>query len=143
MQISPFDVMKVVLRLIGLLAGLAVIATALFIIRFAQVGMRPLLATGAFGAITILGWLVTFIAGPIAFVQLLRVRNSGRIAGVVLFGYMLFYYLIGLFAFREPNAPLAPIVELCILLSVLVALLVSPFARRTCVGVTALEALSK
>jgi hypothetical protein len=135
--------MKTLLRLIGVLAGSAVVATAFFISRFAGVGLKPLLASGALGAVTILGWLVTFIAGPIAFVQLLRVRNSGRIAAIVLFGYMLTYYLVGLFAFRQPEAPATPIIQLCMLLALLVAALLLPFARRTCIAAFAQDDLEQ
>jgi hypothetical protein len=135
--------MKFMLRLIGVFAGLSVVETLVFLSRFARVGMHALIATGMFGILTILGWIVTFVAGPIAFVQLLRVRNSGRVAAIVLFGYMLAYYVFGAFMFREPHAPIAPIVFLCVGLIVLLGVLVLPFARRTCVGVLALKKLSE
>jgi hypothetical protein len=104
--------MRVALQLIGILAGLSVLATLVFIINFGSTGLRALMATGTFGVVTALGWLVTFTAGPIAMVQLLRLRNSGRTAAAVLFGYMLTYYLVGLVAFRQPSAPMVPVLLL-------------------------------
>jgi hypothetical protein len=50
--------MRTVLRLIAVLAGLSVVATILFIFRFGFRGVEALLATGTFGALTIVGWLV-------------------------------------------------------------------------------------
>ncbi len=41
--------MKFVLRLIGILAGLSVVYTLLFILRFGEVGMQRLLSTGTLG----------------------------------------------------------------------------------------------
>jgi hypothetical protein len=135
--------MAIFLRLIGLVAGLSVFATAVFIARFAQIGLRPLLATGAFGFVTVVGWLVTFVVGPIAMVQLLRVKNSGRFAGALLFGFMFLYYAVGLFAFRAPGTPIAPIVMVCGFLAFLVIVLLSPAARRTCTAAAVIEELTK
>jgi hypothetical protein len=124
--------MRILLRLIAALAVLSVIATAVFVFRFGAVGLRALLATGMFGLITIIGWIITFTVGPVAAIQLYRLRPSGRIAAAVLFGTMLVYYIVGLFTFREPEAPATPIVALCVFLSALVALVLSPAAKRVC-----------
>ena len=137
-----FVAMKLVLRSIGVLAAISVILTAIFIIRFGARGLHALAATGTFGVITVLGWLVTFVAGPIAAVQLIRVRNSGRRAALALFGSIFAYYVTGLFVYRQPDAPRTPIVWFCILLSVVIGVLLSSPARRTCIGVAALAELS-
>jgi hypothetical protein len=123
--------MRTVLRLIAVLAGLSVAQTVIFIVRFGLKGVEALLATGVFGALTIAGWLVTFIAGPWAAIQLFRLRQTGRIAAAVVFGTMLIYYLVGL-AFRKPEAPAAPIVTLCVASMALVIVLLSPAAKRAC-----------
>ena len=125
--------MRTVLRLIAVLAGLSAAVTILFLVRFGLKGMEALLATGgAFGALTIAGWLVTLIAGPMAAIQLFRLRQSGRIAAAVLFGAMLIYYFLGLLAFRQPEAPVAPIVTLCVVSTGLLIVLLSPAAKRAC-----------
>jgi hypothetical protein len=124
--------MRTVLRLLALLAGFSVVITILFILRFGWTGIKALLATGSFGALTIVGWLVTLIAGPMAAIHLFRLRQTGRIAAAVLFGSMLIYYLIGLIAFRQPEAPVSPIVTLCVALMALVIIPLSPAAKRAC-----------
>jgi hypothetical protein len=124
--------MRIVLRLIAVVAALSVIGTAMFILGFGMRGLQGVLASGLFGAITIAGWVTTFVAGSIAAVQLFRPRESGRIAALVLFGSMLLYYLVGLAAFREPYAPVLPIVIMCIPLAALVAVLLLPAAKRAC-----------
>jgi hypothetical protein len=126
--------MRLALRLIGILAAFSVVATVLFIFRFGLVGLHAVIATGTFGVVTIAGWVLTFVAGPIAFVQLLRLRNSGRVAAIVLFGCMPIYYVVGMIAFRQPNAPLAPIIALSVMLSLLLVVLLLPIAKKICVA---------
>jgi hypothetical protein len=62
------------------------------------------LASGLLGGLTIVGWVIALVVGPVATVQLWRFRQSGRRAGIVLFGYGLAYYLVGLLALRSPEA---------------------------------------
>jgi hypothetical protein len=135
--------MTFVLRAIGVLAGASVALTIFFIARFGERGLRALVTTGAFGVATMVGWAITFIVGPFATVQLLRVRNSGRMAGIVLFGFMLLYYACGLLLFRSRDAPGEPILYLCGFLVVIVVVLLVPPARRACIAAEAAEALSK
>lgn len=122
----------IVLRLVATLAVLSVMTTAVFVFRIGAAGLEALLVTGTFGLITIIGWAVTLAVGPVAAIQLYRLRPSGRIAAAVLFGTMLVYYIVGLFAFRESEAPATPVVALCVLLSALVGLVLSPAAKRCC-----------
>ena len=124
--------MHILLRLAAVLAGVSVVATIIFILQFGRTGIEALLATGTFGIITIAGWLLTLIAGPVAAIQLFLLRPTGRVAAVVLFGSMLLYYIVGLFAFREPRAPVVPIITLCVALAVLVLIVLSPSAKRIC-----------
>lgn len=124
--------MRIALRAIGIIAALSVIATVIFLIGFIRPGLRALLATGAFGYLTIIGWIVTFVAGPIATVQLFRLRASGLRWGAVLFGYMLVYYIAGILFFRAPGVAAAPLVVLCVILAALVAVLLSPPAKNAC-----------
>ena len=134
--------MRLVLRVIGVLAGLSVVAAVVLMLGVTALGMQALLFTGTFGVTTIFGWLIAFIAGPIAFVQLVRVRNSGRIAAIVLFGYMLAYYLVELFAFSRWSPPAVRILLVCVFCAVVVGILLLPSARRTCIEVVAQERLS-
>jgi quinol-cytochrome oxidoreductase complex cytochrome b subunit len=122
--------MRIVLRLVAVIAALSVLETAYFIVRFGFRGISALLATGAFGVVTLFGWLTTFIAGPIAAVQLFRLRSSGRVAAALLFGMMFAYYAVGLLAFRTPGAPVVGTVALSIALVVLFAIVLTPAARR-------------
>ena len=141
MENPRFTLTKLALRLIGVIAGLSVFYTAWFIASFGSRGMNGLLASGSLGIVTVVGWIITFVAGPVAFVQLLRVRNSGRVAAMVLFSAMLAYYVLGLVAFRGPGVRVTPIIALCALLVLLVGFLASKLAKRTCVGVAALDQL--
>jgi hypothetical protein len=118
--------------MIAIVACFSVVATAVFILRFGSTGMRALLATGTFGLLTVAGWLITFVAGPVAAVQLFRVRPSGRFAAAVLFGSMLVYYVVGIFVFRQPQAPAGPIITLCVFLGALIVIVLSPSAKRAC-----------
>jgi ABC-type Mn2+/Zn2+ transport system permease subunit len=111
-------------------------------VRFGFTGLEALLATGKFGVATIVGWLITLIAGPVAAIQLFRLRPTGRIATAVLFGSMLIYYVAGLFAFRQPQAPAAPIITLCVTLATLVVVVLSPAAKRLC-AIAAVTATSR
>lgn len=126
--------MRILLRVIALCCALSVVWTVLFLVQLGRGGVSTLLATGPFGAITVVGWIVTFIAGPIATVQLLRLKRSGRIAAAILFGSMLAYYLVGLVAFREAGVAAGPILVLCALLIALLVTVLSPGARRECGG---------
>jgi hypothetical protein len=68
------------------------------------VGYEDFSHPGLLGGLTILGWVITFVAGSVAGVQLWRFRESGRRAGIVLFGYNIVYYIAGLFCLRSPEA---------------------------------------
>lgn len=125
-------VVRVLLRGVALLSALSVLLTAAFLVRFGSRGIAALHATGIFGMVTLLGWLITFIAGPIAAVQLFRLRQSGRIAAAVLFATMLVYYVVGLLAFRQPGAPRLHVVALSAFLCALLTIVLSPAARRAC-----------
>jgi hypothetical protein len=86
------------------LAASSVVFTVWFVARFAPAGgIRSLVASGLLGILTLVGWIVTLTAGPFAVVQLWRYQEGGRRAAMILFGYGLAYYVIGLFI-RQPRA---------------------------------------
>jgi hypothetical protein len=97
--------MRLLIRIVAVLAAVSVLGTVWFVAAFAAAGgLRGLLTSGMLGVLTIVGWVITLIAGPVAAVQLWRFRQSGRRAGIILFGYGLAYYLVGLLALRSPEA---------------------------------------
>jgi hypothetical protein len=123
---------RIILRVIALISALSVAGTSLFIARFGAGGISALLATGIFGLITLFGWLITFIAGPIAAVQLFRLKPSGRAAAAVLFAAMLAYYLTGLIAFRQPGMAVGPVVAIGLFSLCVLVIVLSPAAKRVC-----------
>ena len=103
--------MRFAVRAVAVLAALSFSATLAFIALSARTGgLTALLSKGAFGAATAFGWGIALTAGPLTAIELWRFRESGRRAGLILFGSGLLYYVIGIFAWRSPAAPLAPIV---------------------------------
>jgi len=98
--------MRPSIRIVAVLAAVSVLGTVWFVAAFAATGgLRSLLTSGVLGGLTIVGWVIALVVGPVATVQLWRFRQSGRRAGIVLFGYGLAYYLLGLLALRSPEAP--------------------------------------
>ena len=85
--------MRVLIRIVAVLAGLSVLGTVWFVVAVLATrgGLRALLTSGLLGGLTIVGWVITFLVGPVAAVQLWRFRDSGRRAAIILFGYGLVY----------------------------------------------------
>lgn len=121
------------LRIVALVAAFTVVGTIWFILGSPDVRDAVLsVASGAFGALTTVGWLVSLVAGPIAAVQLWRLKESGRRAAIVVFGYGLAYYVVGLLVFRDPDAPLVPIVLAVISFAIPLAIVLSGRAKQAC-----------
>jgi hypothetical protein len=88
---------RLLIRIVAVFAAVSVLGTLWFVAAFAAAGgLRALVTSGLLGGLTILGWVLTLVAGPVAAVQLWRFRDSGRRAGIILFGYGLAYYVVGL-----------------------------------------------
>src|SRR5579863_8799010 len=97
--------MRLVLRILAILMGWEIINTGLLIWRIWRLNnFSPLIMSGLFGIISILGWVLTFVVGPFATVQLWRFRASGRRTSLFLACYALLYYVAGWLFFREPGA---------------------------------------
>jgi hypothetical protein len=63
------------IRIVAVLAAVSVLSTLWFISAFAAAGgLRPLLTSGLLGGLTIVGWVITLVLGPVAAVQLWRFR---------------------------------------------------------------------
>jgi hypothetical protein len=105
--------------------------TVVFIVQFAFRGeLGALVRSGALGLTTIIGWLLILTTGPIAAIQLWRLRRRGLFAAVILCGTALTYYIVGLLFLRVPEAPVVPIVVAAVINGLVLSLLLSPAARR-------------
>jgi hypothetical protein len=56
--------------------------------------MVSLAHSGAFGILTIAGWLITLVVGPPAAVLLWKQNDAGRIASIIVWGSICLYYLL-------------------------------------------------
>ena len=125
--------MRILLRLIAILAAVSVLFTVWFVIAFARIGgLQALSAKTALAAFTFIGWVITLGAGPFVAIQLWRLRDSGRRAGLVMFGFGLAYYLVGLLG--APQAQAGPAWTAALIYAVPFAVLLSKPARETCRG---------
>lgn len=125
--------MRIVLKLLSIALWLGIIGTLLIVLRFWRLGgIRPLMAIGAFGPMTVVGWVLTLAVGPFAAVQLWRLRESGRRAALLLGGFTLLYYFVPPLFFPQPSAPSPKIWTAIGGNALLVLLLLSPSARRAC-----------
>jgi hypothetical protein len=125
--------MRIALRMLALLVALSVAFTVMFIVQFNAARLKALTATGTLGIVTYAGWVLTLLIGPFAAIQLLRLRNSGRIAAAILFGIMTAYYVLGASLFRDPGTPIVPIAFTALLCAMCMAILLLPQSRRVCV----------
>jgi hypothetical protein len=125
--------MKVQLRVVAVVIALAVIVTALMIVQLAVISSLMAIArSGAIGALTIAAWLAILTCGPVAAVQLWRLRRMGLTLAKMLCAITVAYWLTGLLFFRTADAPLLPIVGGILLNGLLLGFLLSPSARRAC-----------
>ena len=97
-RIAPADTrMRILFRIIAVVIALAVVVTALAIVQLAVIGSIVAVArSGALGALTIAGWLATLTLGPVAAVQLWRLRRTGLTLTTMLCAIAIAYLLIGL-----------------------------------------------
>jgi hypothetical protein len=125
--------MRILIRTIAVLAAVSVLGTVWFVVAFAAAGgLRGLLTSGLLGGLTIVGWVIALVAGPVATVQLWRLRQSGRRAGILLFGYGLAYYLVGLLALRSPEASTRQIFAAATMFALPLGVLLLPRTRMLC-----------
>jgi hypothetical protein len=128
--------MRLCLRIVAVFLAFCVFLALLQTIDFLSQGginaIGSLARSGMLGAATILGWLLILIAGPFSSVQLWRLRRIGLYATAILAGFFVAYYFAGLLFLRAHNAHLKPILAYVVFNGVLVVLLASPAARRSC-----------
>jgi hypothetical protein len=124
--------MRLLIRIVAVVSAVSVIGTVAFVADFAAAGgLRGLPASGLLGGMTILGWVITLVAGPAAAVSLWKLRRRGRRAGIILFGYGLAYYLVGLIALRSSEASTRQIVTAAMIFALPLVILVLPRTRDT------------
>jgi CDP-diglyceride synthetase len=135
-------VVRLMMRMLALLIAACVVIVIVLLARSGVTRLRSLTQAGPLGISTLVNWGVTLLAGPFAFVQLMRLRNSGRIAGAIVFGVMTLYYLAAAFLFRDPGDPLLPVAFTALVTAACTAMLLIPAARQACVdaGWTAVDA---
>jgi hypothetical protein len=125
--------MRIFLRIIAIFVGLAVFLTLLLVLRFELGGyIQPLVRSGFLGIATIAAWFIILIAGPIASINLWRLRRTGLYAAALLCALVLLYYIAGVFLFRAPGASLRPIIAALVVNGLILVILLSPAARRSC-----------
>jgi hypothetical protein len=132
--------MRICLRVIAVLIGLEIVQTILLIWQMTRFGgLGELARAGAFGLITMLGWLLALVVGPFAVKQLWRLRESGRRASLLLALFALVYYAAGVLVFRGSGAETSKIAVPILGNTLLSVLLVSSPAKRICRNVEALQ----
>lgn len=122
--------MRLAIRILAVLAAVSVLGTLWFVAAFgAAGGLAPLVRSGLLGMLTIAGWVIALVVGPVAAVQLWRIRESGRRAGIILFGSGFLYYMVGLFALRAPGASVWQILAAATIFAVPLFVLISRRAK--------------
>ena len=125
--------MRLVLKTIAAIAASSVAFTAALIVLIVNRGGFPhLLNARFFGFVTLLGWVIGLTLGPLAAVQLWRLRQRGRLAALILFGYGLFYYVAGYFWLSTAEAQSGQIIAAAIAHAIPVLILASPQAKAAC-----------
>jgi hypothetical protein len=125
--------MRMALRILAVLIGFAT-AETIFLIWRLSADLVGLTRSGPLGLTTIAGWLLILVVGPFAVVQLWRLKESGRLASMLLSASALAYYAIGWLAFRGPVAEARKVAVPIVGNLLLMLFLLSPQVRRACQG---------
>ena len=79
--------MRMFLRIVAVLVALAVVLTLLMVIQFAfSGGFTALVRSGGLGMVTIAAWFIILTTGPVASIQLWRLRRVGLFVTAMLCG---------------------------------------------------------
>jgi hypothetical protein len=125
--------MRIFLRFAAGYMFMTTLFTARLVAQFLKRGdLMLLLKSGPFGILTFAGWLITLVAGIPAAILLWRMRDLGRVTTAAVVGSIGLYYLLSVALFRTPQTAYAQILFNVVFSSVLVAILLSPAARRAC-----------
>ena len=88
-----------------------------------------MLRSGPLGFLTMSGWLIIMVAGPVAAVLLWQMRRLGLVITIALCRVALVYYIVG-FMFRAPQSSVLPILAAAAVNGLVLAVLASSAARR-------------
>jgi hypothetical protein len=125
--------MRILLRLVAGFTLLSVVGTLLLIGAIWHRGAMPLLLqSGAFGLLTVVGWLLTLVAGIPAAVLLWRPTDLGRVAAAITWSSIGLYYVANLMMsnhFGTNYTRVSIYIGVC---CAIVALVLSPQARSAC-----------
>lgn len=125
-------VIRLAMRMLALLVAATVAITLLLLVRAGVAQLRSVAESGPLGVSMLVSWAVTLLIGPFALVQLLRLKNSGRIAGAIFFGAMTLYYAATASILRDPGEPWLPTAFVTLVVGACTALLLTPAARAAC-----------
>ena len=124
------------MKIVAILVGILVALTLLWVVQTGSIGEFTLLfRSGVLGIETVVVWFIILAAGPVASLQLWRLRRMGLFLTAILCGLAFIYFAVGLFLqiLQNPDAPRMEVFKLVLLTGTLLALLMSPAARRSCV----------
>jgi hypothetical protein len=121
------------LRIVAATAAISVVFTIWLILVIGTAGgFSALVRGGALGVLTLIGWAVTLALGPVTAVQLWRLKESGRKAGLILFGFGVVYYIAGFLWLRAPEAQTSQIAMAVIAYALPLVFLALPGTRQAC-----------
>jgi hypothetical protein len=107
--------------------------TLALVLRFAREGgFQLLLQRGLFGYLTLLGWGISLILGPLASVQIWRFKPIGWLASALIYVYGAIYYLYGFAFIRNPTAYRNRIILAIGYHALCATILATKSARSTC-----------
>ena len=125
-------VIRLAMRMLALLIAATVVITLLLLARAGVARVGSLAQSGPAGVAMLVNWAVTLLVGPFAIVQLLRLKNSGRIAGAIVFGTMTLYYAATAAILGDPGDPWLSTAFVALVVGACTALLLTRAAREAC-----------
>ena len=129
--------MKTALQVVGLVIGFVVFLLARSVGQeWASGELATMWRSGAIGSGTLCFWAVTLLIGPVAAVQLWRLRQVGLFASGLLGAFGLVDALVRLLFYRTPDTTIQALLLQVFLSSALLALVGSPAARKACAAPT-------
>ncbi len=132
--------MTIVLRVLSAFIALNVALTIWAVVWLVRSGFLDAFVAGGLGRLTLAGWAVLCAIGPVAAVQLWRLRESGRRAAVAFAAVGVLYYVVGSALFRTPESSLAGLAFGILSAGVPLMILVSPRAKQACAAPSAAPA---
>lgn len=116
---------------------MVVIGTILFVIRFFNFQFEGLSVMFkhnlVFALHTILGWVLSITFGPFASIQLWRLKNSGRIATIILLVNAALYYICGIVFYSTQGAHIVSVFMMILANIVTLIILSLPAAKKLCI----------